>query len=124
MRPAGSGSTAIPGFDRGAALAHTGDDPALLQELVDIFLKDCPQRLDAIRQAVCSRDADALAAAAHSLKGSVGNFAAPAVYEACWALEQLARERDFDRMEAALDELETKLAAILPGMEALRALSA
>ena len=123
MRPAGSSSTAVPGFDRGAALAHTGDDPALLQELVDIFLKDCPQRIEAIRQAVCSRDADALAAAAHSLKGSVGNFAAPAVYEACWALEQLARERDFDRMEAALDELETKLAALLPGMEALRALS-
>ena len=123
MGAAGRGSV-IPGFDRGAALAHTGDDPALLQELVDIFLKDCPQRLEAIRQAVCSRDAEALAAAAHSLKGSVGNFAAPAVYEACWTLEQLARERDFDRIATALEELEAKLAAILPGMEALRTVSA
>jgi len=123
MGAAARGSV-IPGFDRGAALAHTGDDPALLQELVDIFLKDCPQRLEAIRQAVCSRDAEALAAAAHSLKGSVGTFAAPAVYEACWTLEQLARERDFDRMQTALEELEAKLAAILPGMEALRTVSA
>ena len=76
------------------------------------------------RQAVGSRDAEALAAAAHSLKGSVGNFAAPAVYEACWTLEQLARERDFDHMKTALEELEAKLAAILPGMEALRTVSA
>ena len=74
---AAAGSTSEPAvFDRDAALERMDGDVELLKELVGLFLDECPQRMAEIREALTRRDATKLRQAAHTLKGSVGNFGA------------------------------------------------
>ena len=91
--------------DRAAALDRVGGDAVLLAEIAKLFLEEYPTQLAAIRAAVAAGNAPELERAAHSLKGSVANFAAPAVVEAARMLEQIAREA---RLETA-----GELAAVL-----------
>jgi CheY-like chemotaxis protein len=73
-------------LDRAVLLEHMAGDPELLAEMVALFLQDCPQLLAALREALARGDARALKRAAHTLKGTVSNFAAPAATAAALRL--------------------------------------
>src|SRR6185312_6601905 len=60
--------------DRRALLLQVDGDAELLRRMVSVFLADTPQRLNAIRAAVESNNAESLAKLAHRLKGAVSNF--------------------------------------------------
>ena len=62
-------------IDREQALGYAGD-AATLGELVAIFREECPKLLNAMRDAIAQSDAEALAMASHTLKGSTGVLAA------------------------------------------------
>lgn len=79
-------------FDRKTALEQMGGDEELMVELVEVFLEDLPERLQEIEAALAAGDAETLSRAAHTLKGSVGNFAAHAAYETAFELETLAKQ--------------------------------
>ena len=64
----------------------------LLREVVSVFLADTPKQVAALDAAVRSRDAAAIAASAHALKGSAGLFSKAGPYDAARALEQAARQ--------------------------------
>ena len=86
--PAAAGSTSEPAvFDRAAALDRVDGDVELMKELAGLFLDECPQRMAEIREAIIRRDATKLQQAAHTLKGSVGNFGAAEAIEAARRLE-------------------------------------
>jgi two-component system, sensor histidine kinase and response regulator len=72
-------------------LARFDGDTELLKELSGIFLQECPRMLDEIRAALGANDPKALERAAHTLKGSVGNFAMPGPWETAQRLELLAK---------------------------------
>ena len=72
-------------------LARFDGDGELLKELAGIFLQECPRMLDEIRAALGLADSKALERAAHTLKGSVGNFAVPGPWETAQRLELLAK---------------------------------
>jgi PAS domain S-box-containing protein len=78
-------------LDRQAALAHVGGDNQLLQELVALFLKECPVWLDEIRGAVASADAPRLMRVSHSLKSSLNLFGAHAAADIALKLEMMGR---------------------------------
>jgi signal transduction histidine kinase/DNA-binding NarL/FixJ family response regulator len=78
-------------FDHTAALDRAGGDEALFDELIDLFLHDSEQHLAAVRQAVQSGDADRLARASHTLKGSMSIFAARDATNAAAHVDELAR---------------------------------
>ena len=101
----GRGMPNVTVMDRAAALDRVGGDAVLLAEIAKLFLEEYPTQLAAIRAAVAAGNAPELERAAHSLKGSVANFAAPAVVETARMLEQIAREA---RLESA-----GELAAVL-----------
>jgi len=96
-------------FDQAAALARVEGDAELLTELVTLFLEDYPRQLAAIRGALATGDAQALTKHAHTLKGSVGNFAAPEAFEAARQLELAGREGNLIRGETACRVLESAL---------------
>jgi len=49
-----------------------GDDPEIIQEMLEIFCQDVPQYMDAIQQGELANDWAAIANAAHTLKSTVG----------------------------------------------------
>jgi HPt (histidine-containing phosphotransfer) domain-containing protein len=99
-------------IDRTALLAGVDGNRRLLRELVRLFLADYPQRLAEIKEAAGRGNAEALRIAAHTLKGSVGNFAAKSAFEAAQRLEIMGRDRDLDHADEARMTLESELARL------------
>jgi signal transduction histidine kinase/DNA-binding response OmpR family regulator len=97
--------------DRGA-LARVAADPAMLREIIAIFLEDCPKQVAAVREGLAAGDCGAVYRAAHTLKGAVGNFQAQEIVAQLQRLEARAREGDtatcvkiFDQIQVELDRL-------------------
>jgi HPt (histidine-containing phosphotransfer) domain-containing protein len=97
-------------IDHVALLAGVDGNLRLLREMVRLFLADYPQHLAAIKKAVERRDALGLEKAAHTLKGSVGNFAARHAFAAAQQLETMARKGELDAARAISLTLESELA--------------
>ena len=112
-RPAADGpETRHLAFDMAAALERVDGDVELLKELAGLFKTECPQWMAEIRQAIDQRDASKLHQAAHTLRGSVGNFGARAAVEAARRLETDGREQNWGEVEsdwAALEEAISRL---------------
>ncbi len=96
---------------REALLGRFQGDAAMLQQLVEVFLAESPAQLAAVREAVDRRDAERLARAAHTLKGSVGLFTDGPAFEAIAALVACARAGELDGVEARWQALETEIGA-------------
>jgi len=99
-------------IDCAALLAGVAGNRRLLRELVRLFLADCPLRLRGIKEAVRRGDAEALRKEAHTLKGSVGNFAAKQALAAAQRLEDMGRDGDLAKAGAACIALESQLARL------------
>ncbi len=81
-----------------------GDDFSVL---VESFIRDGQQRLQALSQALQGQDRETLRAQAHSFKGSSSNLGAIQVCEHCLALETLAMEGDLAQAQTRLSALES-----------------
>ena len=97
-------------------LALMDGDRELLLELIDVFLEDAPQRIQAVRRALEAHDAEALYKGAHALKGSAGNFGAPDVVSRAIRLEAVARENDLDAADIEFGFLETDMKELVDGL--------
>jgi len=103
-------------IDREALLDHFEGDLEFLQEIIALFIEDYPRRLGVLRDGLAHHDAAALYRAAHSIRGSVGNFGATEVAAAAARVEQLARLGDWTQAPDActrLDALVQRLVTVL-----------
>ncbi len=82
-----------------------GDDPAILQELIDLFLTDAPKLIDQMRRALEDQDGTALRRTAHVLKGSGGQIGALRVQDICATIETLVGTGSLAGVESLLSEL-------------------
>jgi CheY-like chemotaxis protein/HPt (histidine-containing phosphotransfer) domain-containing protein len=91
--PPAEGSPAIPtgSVDGTTLLASFGDNRTLLAEVIDVFLEDAPRLMADIDRSVAAKDPAGLAAAAHTLKGTVGLFSGIGAYEIATKLTHAAR---------------------------------
>ncbi|PYU10577.1 MAG: hypothetical protein DMG29_17240 [Acidobacteria bacterium] len=96
-------------LDRATLMERLEGDAGLLAEMVGLFLQDYPRLLAAMREAVARGDAKSLERAAHTLKGAVSNFAAPAATAAALRLELMGRQANLTQAEEALAALEAEL---------------
>ena len=97
-------------------LARVGGSHEVLQEIIALFLEDCPNLLDDIRSALAAGDAQAVYRAAHTLKGSVGNFEAHAAVEIAQRLEARAREGDIAAATAVFALLDLEIQAVIKSL--------
>ncbi|MDY0103970.1 MAG: Hpt domain-containing protein [Lentimicrobium sp.] len=67
-------------------------DKAVILEIIDIFIDECPDRLTTLEQNITEASFDKLRFNAHSLKGVVANFSAPAAFEKVKQLEKTASD--------------------------------
>ena len=107
-------------FDLSKALDRVEGDLELLQEMADLFLEECPHMVEEIGGAIAAGDAQALQHAAHTLKGSVSNFAADKATEASFALEKMGRQQDLACAATALAALEQELGRLTPVLLSLK----
>jgi signal transduction histidine kinase/CheY-like chemotaxis protein/HPt (histidine-containing phosphotransfer) domain-containing protein len=84
----------------------------LAQEVVESFLRETPRRLDQMRRAVSRGDAEDLAFAAHSLKGSSGQLGALRVAALSAELETRGRNEDLDGASGLLARIEEEAAHV------------
>lgn len=105
-------------FDKTKALENLGGDMDLLKEIIEIFLDDFPNQMKQIREGILEGDAEAVEHAAHSLKGSVANFAAKRAYDAAYRLEVLGREGNLGEANEALVNLEKEIEEMKDALDA------
>jgi HPt (histidine-containing phosphotransfer) domain-containing protein len=103
-------------FDYTGSLHRMGDDHELFQEMVGLLRTDGPRWLRVLSDARQSSDAATAERAAHTLKGLASNFGASRAIAAAAEVEQLARARQFEKMSAAVDELEAALEQLLAAL--------
>src|SRR2546426_381362 len=112
-------NTMLDEFDHTTVLARLGGDEELLQEVMALYLDECPRLLEEVRGAMDGQDAARLRRAAHSLKGATSNFSTGVAYQAAAQLEMrgatpdLARaETDFQVLATALSRLQAQITRV------------
>lgn len=86
-------------------------------KLVEIFIKEATQRLDSLRQALASSDAQRAAREAHTLKSSSSYFQAHAMHEAAEQLEKMADSGKLNEAKPVLNALEEAYARLRAYLE-------
>jgi PAS domain S-box-containing protein len=95
-----------------ALLRIVGGDEKLLREVVRVFLEDGPAKLSALNVALDARDSNALAVAAHGLKGSAAAIGARAATDAAAHLEALARARNLAEADVAAAQVREEISRV------------
>ena len=98
--------------DEPRLLERVGGDRKALAMLVRLFLSDSEKQLKRVREAVERGQGPDLRSAAHALKGSVSNFAAPAATAAAGRLQEIGESGDLAEATLALANLEQELARV------------
>jgi HPt (histidine-containing phosphotransfer) domain-containing protein len=105
-------------IDLPALLERFDGDKDILQEVVKLFIDDCPKLMDEVRIAVARKDPAAVDRTAHTLKGSASNFSASAA-AAAMKLERMGRAGSLDGAEQAFAALEQEIARLVPALGVL-----
>lgn len=107
-----------------------GDDAEFLRELVETYLDDAPQQIEAIRSGLAKRDVERVHRAAHTLKSSSASIGAMTLAEMSHELEAQALPAttsphdldsgDYatraDAIAAELDRVREELDALVPAV--------
>jgi HPt (histidine-containing phosphotransfer) domain-containing protein len=101
-------------FDRASLLERVDGDESLLVIVIEVFLEDSPNAIQAIDQALASMDAAQLRLAAHALKGAAANISAEAVRAAAHDLEKTAEAGRLAEAPAHTQRVKDAMAALTP----------
>jgi len=84
------------------------DDRASIAELLGLACQTELRYLTALREGIVAGDLRAVASAAHSIKGSASNIGATIVSRAAAAIEDRARQGQWDDIPQLADELDRR----------------
>lgn len=101
--------------------ALSPDDPNFLRELIDIYLEDSPKRLAEIEAALAQQDGPTLIRAAHTIKGSSGNFGATQLARLALEVESHGKAGRLADAAAALPRLKEEFARVAAALRELAA---
>jgi len=99
-------------FDAAEALDRLAGDDELLREVVELVYEEWLRQSAALENALRQADAPAVAVAAHSLKGAVGQLSSGDLFACAAQVERAARSGD-------LATAETSWRSIAPQVEGL-----
>lgn len=101
-------------FSKALALSRVGGDQELLREVAGIFLEETADTMAGLREAVARGDAKAIRHAAHTLKGSAGNFGAEATCAVAQKLETIGASGQLAKAADLLEALDRELNLLRP----------
>lgn len=87
-------------------------NPDDIEQVIQLFQKETPARLESMRQAVEQGDAEILRREAHTLKGSTPALGALNLKRLCAQLEQFAIDHHLEGTAALLDEAEREFSQV------------
>jgi len=93
------------------------DGGEFVRELIAIYLQDTPQRLAEIDQALIKNDAVTLVRAAHSIKGSSGNFGANRLAQLAAEIEHQGKAGNLAALVAPSALLKADYALVAQALE-------
>ena len=97
--------------------AATGGNPALLRELIEIFLTEVPKHLSDIDEAIRQQAADDLRRHAHTIKGCLRYFGETPAGECARQLESMGKEQRFEGAADRLTELRGEVQRLVPELQ-------
>jgi signal transduction histidine kinase/DNA-binding NarL/FixJ family response regulator len=109
--PAEKPSASDTELDQAELLRRVGGNPKMLRDVAKIFVQDTPKRMSAIRAAIAGKDGEALATAAHALRGSVAMLGGAGIADEIRKIETLGRQGSVGEADRILASFEGKLSA-------------
>jgi len=100
-------------------LSRVDGDEMLLKEIIALFLEDYPGLMAQIQDAVAAGDNAGLERVSHTLKGSIGNFAAKSAFDAALRLEMIGRSGDMSAAREAYIALEEEIRRLAVSLSTL-----
>ncbi len=95
-------------------------DKSIVVEIIDIFLTEYPQRMEALKKDIQKLDFSALKFDAHSVKGVIANFVAAVPQQLAKELEYKGINNDATDLQRIYDELCIAGADLIDDLHALR----
>lgn len=95
-------------------------DKEIVAEIIDIFLNEYDDRINAIAENIKSNDYDGLKFSAHSVKGVIANFVAPEVEQQARSLEMMGSEKNLDGVNELFEEFKISSAAMVEELRELK----
>jgi HPt (histidine-containing phosphotransfer) domain-containing protein len=120
------GSDSLGGAAEGVDRAHlerlaTRFGAHFVVQLIDVFVAQGRERIEAAERAATERDADAIVAAAHALKSSAGNLGAASLGECAAEIERRGRTgTPAEQLAASVPALRDYFSAACTALEAAR----
>lgn len=108
-------------FDYDQALVNVGGSDQVLKEMIELLATECPKQMADIQAARESGDCEVVMRAAHTLKGSLGIFAADRATAAAKRIEEMGREGKLEDFPDAWRELQQLVEEFVSAVQSLDA---
>jgi two-component system sensor histidine kinase/response regulator len=112
-------AAAVDGLVRDEILERMEGDVDLLDEIVQLFIEDCPHLLTQMKDSIETGDGAGLRLAAHAMKGSLSNFGSLHAGALACELETMGKNGELTGAAPAFESLVTALEHLQPAMENL-----
>jgi PAS domain S-box-containing protein len=99
--------SSLPVWNRAAMVERLMGDEDLVEKILQGFLADMPQQIEALRGHVEAADAQKAERQAHTIKGACANVGGEALRELAFELEQAGKAGDLDSIKGRIGELTT-----------------
>ncbi len=103
------GSRTLAPIELDTAMARAMGDRAFLEEMFEVYLKQVPEEVKALKAALAQNDAESLRRLAHTMKGAAANLSADKMAAAARDLEEIGRNGNLSAGNRALSQLESEL---------------
>ncbi len=110
-----------PVIDWDAAMASVDGDRALLTDVVQAFLEECPLLIEQLKTALAASNAKLLSRSAHTLRGAMRTLGIESTARVAAQLEEMARRDDMSNSADLLQRLQADLEPILRAARAYTA---
>jgi HPt (histidine-containing phosphotransfer) domain-containing protein len=96
-------------------------DSEFLRELIEIYVTDTPKQLVKLEEAIAQQDTALVVRAAHTIKGSSGNFGAESFARLAHDIEAQAKANNLAAAAAALPAFKASFAEVVAALQQLAA---
>ncbi len=113
----------VPTIDMRAITQLAASDEVgeqFVAEIIDVFLTDLSERVEAIGLQMSHADCAGVAATAHAVKGSCGHFGAVRLMELSRETGGRARPKPSDGLQSAIDSMVAETGRVRAALEAYR----